>query len=64
MSYTLVSRGIGTNYSIPITPLAFSGGQGSKEGRQPTTWEETLHLLPLHRTNRLRCLLGQGGREG
>ena len=35
-----------------------------KEGRQPTTWEETLHLLPLHRTNRLRCLLGQGGREG
>ena len=35
-----------------------------KEGRQPTTWEETLHRLPLHRTNRLRCLLGQGGREG
>ncbi len=35
-----------------------------KEGRQPTTWEETLHLLPLHRTNRLRCLLGQGGKEG
>ena len=35
-----------------------------KEGRQPTTWEETLHLLPLHRTNRLRCLLGQGGNEG
>ena len=35
-----------------------------KEGRQPTTWEETIHLLPLHRTNRLRCLLGQGGKEG
>ena len=35
-----------------------------KEGRQPTTWEETVHLLPLHRTNRLRCLLGQGGKEG
>lgn len=35
-----------------------------KEGRQPTTWEETLKLLPLHRTNRLRQRLGQGGREG
>ena len=35
-----------------------------KEGRQPTTWEETIHLLPLHRTNRLRCLLGQGGKAG
>jgi hypothetical protein len=35
-----------------------------KEGRQPTTWEETIHLLPLHRTNRLRCFLGQGGKEG
>ena len=35
-----------------------------KEGRQPTTWEETIHLLPLHRANRLRCLLGQGGQEG
>lgn len=35
-----------------------------KEGRQPTTWEETISLLPLHRTNRLRCLLGPGGKEG
>ena len=35
-----------------------------KEGRQPTTWDETLRLLPLHRTNRLRCWLGQGGKEG
>jgi hypothetical protein len=35
-----------------------------KEGRQPTTWEETVHLLPLHRTNHLRCLLGQGGKAG
>ena len=35
-----------------------------KEGRQPTTWEETIHLLPLHRTNRLRCLLGQDGKAG
>jgi hypothetical protein len=35
-----------------------------KEGRQPTTWEETVHLLPLRRTNRLRCLLGPGGKEG
>ena len=31
-----------------------------KEGRQPTTWDETLRLLPLHRTNRLRHRLGQG----
>lgn len=35
-----------------------------KEGRQPTTWDETIRLLPLHRANRLRCLLGQGGKEG
>ena len=31
-----------------------------KEGRQPTTWDETLRLLPLNKTNRLRCALGQG----
>jgi hypothetical protein len=35
-----------------------------KEGRQPTTWDETIRLLPLNRTNRLRRLLGQGGHEG
>jgi hypothetical protein len=35
-----------------------------KEGRQPTTWNETLKLLPLHRANRLRVRLGQGGQEG
>jgi len=35
-----------------------------KEGRQPTTWDETIRLLPLHRANRLRCRLGQDGRAG
>ncbi len=35
-----------------------------KEGRQPTTWDETIRLLPLNPTNRLRCLLGEGGKEG
>jgi hypothetical protein len=35
-----------------------------KEGRQPTTWEETLRLLPLNRHNRLRRLLGQDGKAG
>jgi hypothetical protein len=35
-----------------------------KEGRQPTTWQETLALLPFHRANRLRVLLGQGGIAG
>jgi hypothetical protein len=35
-----------------------------KEGRQPTTWDELLKLLPLHRTNRLRCRFGQGDQEG
>jgi hypothetical protein len=35
-----------------------------KEGRQPTTWDETLRLLPLHRANRLRVLLGPGGKAG
>ena len=34
-----------------------------KEGRQPTTWQETIHLLPLHWTNRLRYRLGQDGKE-
>lgn len=34
------------------------------EGRQPTTWDETLRLLPLHRSSRLRCRLGQDGKEG
>lgn len=35
-----------------------------KEGRQPTTWDETIGLLPLHRANRLRCRLGQDGQAG
>jgi hypothetical protein len=35
-----------------------------KEGRQPTTWQETIHLLPFNRTNRLRRLLGPGGKAG
>jgi hypothetical protein len=35
-----------------------------KEGRQPTTWDEVIRLLPLNRTNRLRLLLGQGGKIG
>jgi len=26
LSYTLLSRGIGTNFAIPITPLAYAGG--------------------------------------
>jgi len=35
-----------------------------KEGRQPTTWSETLNLLRFNRSNRLRLRLGQGGKEG
>jgi hypothetical protein len=35
-----------------------------KEGRQPTTWEETLRLLPLHRANRVRHRLGPDGQSG
>jgi hypothetical protein len=35
-----------------------------KEGRQPTTWDETIKLLPLNRDKRLRCLLGPGGTAG
>jgi hypothetical protein len=35
-----------------------------KEGRQPTAWEETIGLLPLNHSNRLRQLLGKGGQEG
>jgi hypothetical protein len=33
-----------------------------KEGRQPTTWEELIHLLPLHPANRHRLLLGPDGK--
>jgi len=33
-----------------------------KEGRQPTTWDETLRLLPFNRNNRIRLLLGQDGK--
>jgi hypothetical protein len=35
-----------------------------KEGRQPTTWEETVKLLPLNRANRLCLLLGPNGKAG
>jgi hypothetical protein len=35
-----------------------------KEGRQPTTWDELIRLLPLHRANRLRCRLGPAGQQG
>jgi hypothetical protein len=35
-----------------------------KEGRQPTTWQETIKLLRFNRTNRLRRLLGPGGKAG
>jgi hypothetical protein len=35
-----------------------------KEGRQPTTWAETIKLLPFHRSNRLRLRLGPGGQAG
>ena len=34
-----------------------------KEGRQPTTWQETLRLLPLHRGNQLRQRLRQDGQD-
>jgi hypothetical protein len=34
-----------------------------KEGRQPTTWQETLKLLPLHRSNVLHCQLKVDGKE-
>ena len=35
-----------------------------KEGRQPTTWDETIKLLPFNRTNRLRHRLGPDGKAG
>jgi hypothetical protein len=35
-----------------------------KEGRQPTTWDEIIKLLPLNRANRLRVGLGLDGKEG
>jgi len=35
-----------------------------KEGRQPTTWDETIKRLPFNRTNRVRQRLGAGGQAG
>jgi hypothetical protein len=35
-----------------------------KEGRQPTTWQEVLKLLPLNRSKRLRLRLGPDGKTG
>jgi hypothetical protein len=35
-----------------------------KEGRQPTSWDETLKLLPKNRANRLRLRFGQDGNQG
>jgi hypothetical protein len=35
-----------------------------KEGRQPTTWDEMLKLLPQNRAHRLRLRLGQDGQQG
>lgn len=35
-----------------------------KEGRQPTTWDEIIKLLPLNRANRLRVGLGPDGKMG
>jgi hypothetical protein len=35
LSYTVWSRGIGTNYSIPVTSLAFSNGVASLSGLGP-----------------------------
>ena len=35
-----------------------------KEGRQPTTWQETIKLLAFNQTHRLRRRLGQGGQAG
>jgi large repetitive protein len=32
MSYSILSRGIGTNFTIPIAPLAFNGGTISSNG--------------------------------
>jgi hypothetical protein len=35
LSYTVWSRGIGTNYSIPVTSLAFSNGMATFSGLNP-----------------------------
>lgn len=35
-----------------------------KAGRQPTTWQEAIKLLPLHRENRLRLRLGTKDEDG
>jgi hypothetical protein len=39
-------------------------GLKSPLGCQPTTWDETLRRLPLYRSNRLGCRLGQDGKGG
>jgi hypothetical protein len=35
-----------------------------KEGRQPTTWDQLIKLLPLSRDNALRTCIGPGGQDG
>jgi hypothetical protein len=35
LSYTLLSRGIGTGYTIPVTPIAFSNGVAMVTGLPP-----------------------------
>ena len=35
-----------------------------KKDRQPTTWDETIKLLPFNRTTRVRHRLGAGGKAG
>jgi hypothetical protein len=35
-----------------------------KEGRQPTTWQEIIKLLPRSRGNALRTYLGRNGQDG
>lgn len=48
-----VCRELGGKYLLTI-----------RAGRQPTTWQETIKLLPLHRENRLRLRLGTRDEDG
>lgn len=62
MNYTIVSRGIGTNYTIPVTDLAFAGGSATHPGLPPREAAYYRVIVPTNATSwkiRLTALSGE-----
>lgn len=61
MSYTLLSRGIGASYTIPVTPLAFSNGVASIPNLAPREAAYFQVTVPTNRENwKLRLVADSG----